>query len=72
VDYGLGAPDLFDRALAARAHELEDVKVRTCLTLRPHAIVEADPKGEHFQLFSWHFSACDRMLHDAAACTTSR
>jgi acyl-CoA hydrolase len=65
LDYGVSPPDLFDRALAARAHELRDVKVRTCLTLRPHAIVEADPEGERFQIFSWHFSAYDRKLHDA-------
>ena len=67
VDYGgnISQPDLFDRALAARAGELRDVKVRSCLTLRPHALVAADPKGERFTLFSWHFSAYDRKLHDA-------
>jgi acyl-CoA hydrolase len=67
VDYGgnVSQPDLFDRALAARAGALSDVKVRSCLTLRPHAIVAADPAGEHFQLFSWHFSPYDRKLHDA-------
>ena len=67
VDYGgnISQPDLFDRALAARAGELRDVKVRSCLTLRPHAIAEADPDGDHFRLFSWHFSAYDRKLHDA-------
>jgi acyl-CoA hydrolase len=67
VDYAgnVSAPDAFDRALAARASELRDVKVRTLLTLRPHAIVAADPTGERFQLYSWHFSAYDRKLHDA-------
>jgi acyl-CoA hydrolase len=67
VDYGgnISQPDLFDRALAARAGELRDVKVRSCLTLRPHAIAAADPDGERFQLLSWHFSAYDRKLHDA-------
>jgi acyl-CoA hydrolase len=67
VDYGgnVSQPDAFDRALAARAAELRDVKVRSCLTLRPHAIVAADPQGERFSLFSWHFSAYDRKLHDA-------
>ena len=67
VDYGgnLSQPDAFDRSLAARASELSGVKVRSCLTLRPHAIVDADPKGERFQLHSWHFSAYDRKLHDA-------
>lgn len=67
VDYGgnVSQPDLFDRALAARAGELSDVKVRSCLTLRPPAITAADPSGERFQLYSWHFSALDRKLHDA-------
>jgi acyl-CoA hydrolase len=67
VDYGgnVSQPELFDRALAARAGELRDVKVRSCLTLRPHAIVEADPEGERFQLYSWHFSPYDRKLADA-------
>jgi acyl-CoA hydrolase len=67
VDYGgnVSQPERFDRALAARASELRDVKVRSLLTLRPHALVDADPKGEHFQLYSWHFSAYDRKLHDA-------
>ena len=67
VDYGgnISQPDLFDRALAARVSELCDVKVRTCLSLRPRAIVAADPTGERFQLYSWHFSAYDRKLHDA-------
>ena len=65
VDFGMSPPDLFDRALAVRGGELSDVKVRTCFTLRPHAIVEADPKGDRFQIGSWHFSAYDRKLHDA-------
>jgi acyl-CoA hydrolase len=67
VDYGgnVSQPALFDRALAARAAELRDVKIRTCLTLRPHAVIEADPAGERFELYSWHFSAYDRKLHDA-------
>ena len=47
VDYGfgLGQPDLFDRALAARSAELRGVKIRACLTLRPRAVLEADPHG---------------------------
>jgi acyl-CoA hydrolase len=67
VDYGTntGQPDLFDRALAARAPELRGVKIRSCLSLRPRAVVEADPEGEHFQWLSWHFSGYDRGQHDA-------
>ena len=50
LDYAttLVQPDLFDKALAARKHELRDVKIRNCISLRPRAILEADPGGEHF------------------------
>ncbi len=67
VDYGvtLLAPDVFDRALAARAAELRSVKIRSCISLRPRAVLEADPNGEHFFWFSWHFSGYDRQKHDA-------
>ncbi len=67
VDYGfgLGQPDRFDAALAARRHELRDVKIRAALSLHPRAVVECDPEGEHFQWLSWHFSGLDRKWHDA-------
>jgi acyl-CoA hydrolase len=67
VDYAsnVGQPDLFDRALGARARELHGVKIRSCLTLRPRAVLEADPEGEHFAWLSWHFSGYDRGQHDA-------
>jgi acyl-CoA hydrolase len=70
VDYGaaLGQPDAFDRALAARKEELRDVKVRSCLSTRPRAVIEADPRREHFQFYSWHFSGYDRRQHDAGLC----
>ena len=70
VDYGatLGQPDVFDRALAARAPELRDVRIRSCLSLQPRAVLEADPHREHFQFYSWHFSAYDRRMHDAGLC----
>ncbi len=57
--------ETFDRALAARAEELTDVKVRSCLSIRPLAFLEADPEGRHFQAYNWHFSGYDRMKHDA-------
>jgi acyl-CoA hydrolase len=41
------------------------VKLRNCLTLRPRAIIEADPSGEHFLCFNWHFTGYDRKQHDA-------
>ncbi len=67
VDYAANTaqPDLFDRALAARVGELRGVKIRSCLSLRPRAVVEADPTGERFAWLSWHFSAWDRAQHDA-------
>jgi acyl-CoA hydrolase len=70
IDYGFGLsqPDLFDHALAGRAFELSDVKIRSALTLSPRATFEADPEGRHFHFFSWHFSAYDRKQHDAGRC----
>jgi acyl-CoA hydrolase len=70
VDYGfgMGQPDLFDRALAARAPELRGVKIRAALTMRPRAVLDADPESEHFVWFSWHFSGYDRAQHDAGRC----
>src|SRR5215475_676313 len=70
VDYGfgMGQPDLFDRALAARARELHGVKIRSCLTLRPRAVLEADPASEHFVWLNWHFSGYDRAQHDRDCC----
>ncbi len=67
VDYGFGVgqPDLFDQALAARKEQLRSVKIRAALTLRPRAVVECDPQGEHFLWFNWHFSGLDRKWHDA-------
>jgi len=70
LDYGVGLcqPDLFDQALAARRHDLENVKIRSCLSMRPRAVLEADPEGRHFHFFSWHFSGYDRRQHDAGRC----
>jgi acyl-CoA hydrolase len=70
LDYGatLCEPDVFDKALAARKDELENVKIRSCLSTRPRAVIEEDPKGKHFHLFSWHFSTYERRKHDAGRC----
>ena len=67
VEYGtgIGQPDLFDTALAARVEELEDVKIRACLTVRPRAVLEADPVREHFHWFNWHYTGYDRAKGDA-------
>ena len=71
LDYGvvLGQPDVFDKALAERAQELTDVKVRACLSVRPRAFLEADPEGHHFQSLNWHFGGYDRAKHDQGRCT---
>jgi len=70
LDYGTSncQPDVFDRALAARKDDLADVKIRSCLSLRPRAVIENDPEGKHFHMFSWHFSGYDRRKHDAGRC----
>ena len=31
-------------------------------------MIEEDPEGKHFHMFSWHFSAYDRRKHDAGRC----
>ena len=67
IDYGITVcqPDVFDEALAARKSELRNVKFRSCLSMKPRAVLEADPEGEHFCWFNWHFSGYDRRKHDA-------
>lgn len=67
VDYGfgMGQPDAFDAALAARCGELRDVKIRAAFSLRPRAVLETDRTGEHFVWLNWHFSRYDRKHHDA-------
>ena len=70
LDYGTGLcqPDRFDRALAARVREVSNVKIRHCLTMRPRAVLDADPEGEHVHTFSLHFSGYDRKKHDEGRC----
>ena len=67
IDYGamLGQPDAFDAALAARKDELRSIKIRSCMSFRPRAVLEADPAGEHFCWISLHFSGYDRKKHDS-------
>lgn len=70
LDYGTGLcqPDVFDRALAARIGELCNVKIRHCLSMRPRAVLDADPDGRHVHTFSLHFSGYDRKKHDEGRC----
>ncbi len=67
LDYGgvLAQPDVFDTALARRVPDLTGIKIRSCLSMRPRAVIEADPEGEHVFWFSLHFSSYDRRKHDA-------
>mmetsp|Transcript_12064 Transcript_12064/g.27968 ORF Transcript_12064/g.27968 Transcript_12064/m.27968 type:complete len:463 (-) Transcript_12064:150-1538(-) len=66
VDYGIthGQPDVFDEALACRRGELSRVKIRSCISLRPRAVLEQDATGAHFTMFSWHYSGYDRRKAD--------
>jgi len=66
--FGLGQPDRFDQALAARAAQLGGVKVRGCLALRPRAAIEADPEARHLVYLSWYFSGLERRMHDRGLC----
>jgi acyl-CoA hydrolase len=70
LDYGVALcqPDVFDKALADRRETLRNVKIRSCLSMRPRAVVDDDPEGNHFFFFSWHFSGSDRKSHDAGRC----
>jgi acyl-CoA hydrolase len=67
LDYGasIGQPDTFDEALARRLGPLTDVRIRSVLTTRPRAVLEADPDVRHVHWFSTHFSGYDRRKHDA-------
>ncbi|MDG1372274.1 MAG: acetyl-CoA hydrolase/transferase C-terminal domain-containing protein [Paracoccaceae bacterium] len=67
IDYGvtIGQPDAFDAALAARKDELTGVNFRSCISVKPRAVLEADPLGDHFTWFSWHYSGYDRKKADA-------
>jgi acyl-CoA hydrolase len=66
LDYGavLGQPDVFDAALAKRLGDVTNLRIRSCLSPRTRAVLEADPKGDHVFWFSTHFSGYDRRKHD--------
>ena len=66
LDYGavLGQPDVFDAALAKRLGQVTNLRIRSCLSTRARAVLEADPKGDHVFWFSTHFSGYDRRKND--------
>src|SRR5260370_17903045 len=65
IDYGFGVgqPDAFDQALAARISKIDGVKLRGCLAMRPRATVESHPQGRHVTYLSWYFSGPEPKLH---------
>ena len=66
VDFGFGTgfPELMDKALAARAGELTDVKIRGGLVYAPKIeLLEADPEHKAFTWYSWHIGAYERKKH---------
>lgn len=62
VDYGwtTGIPVALDAALAARADELENVKVRGGILLWVPEIFKVENVAEHFTWNSWHMSGIER------------
>ena len=67
VDYGFfnGKPQLCDRALAARKHELRDMYIIAAVTLPPiPEVLNVDPEGEIFTYNDFHFSPLTRILQD--------
>jgi acyl-CoA hydrolase len=71
IDYATSVlqPDEFDRALGARIEQLSNIKIRSCLSMRPRAVLEMDPEGTHAHMYSLHFSGYDRKKHDAGRCS---
>ena len=61
-------PVLLDEALAKRAGELTDVKIRGNLMFGPVQCAECDPEQRHFTYHSWHCSAYERKLVDRGLC----
>ena len=62
VDYGWcsGHPVALDQALARRAEELENVKVRGGIALWTPAIFQVPDAASHFTWNSWHLSGIER------------
>lgn len=56
--FGVASSDAFDKALAKRAGELEDVKIRCDIGAYPHYTLEAD--NQVFTWNSWHVAGQDR------------
>ena len=70
VDYGhfICAPMELDKALAQRAGELSDVKVRAVGFPGISQVGAVDPARASFVYNNWHFTSGDRALHDKGLC----
>ncbi len=70
VDYAcfLATPITLDKALAKRAGEVENVKIRALGFPGLAAVAKVDPEGHSFSYNSWHFTGADRKLHDSRVC----
>jgi butyryl-CoA:acetate CoA-transferase len=72
IHYGLFAGIVrgLDEALAKRTEELHDVIVMDTIWNYPEppAILQADPKAEHFKYVSTHMSALDRKMNKQGCC----
>lgn len=64
VDYGWcnGTPDALDKALAKRTDELNDIKLRGGILLKPLVVFDREDAGEHFTWNSWHMGGIERKL----------
>ncbi|MEG1932423.1 MAG: butyryl-CoA:acetate CoA-transferase, partial [Pygmaiobacter sp.] len=64
VDFGwcAGTPVALDKALAARASELTDVKLRGGVLLRSLDIFNVPDVAKHFCWNSWHMSGAERKM----------
>lgn len=61
--FGVNTVPVLDKALALRIPELYDVQIHAGVSMRPHAIIDADPKGEHFTWNCTHMTGIDRKYY---------
>lgn len=62
--YAANTLPVLDAALARRTPELQDIQLLAGVSMRPHAVIKADPLGEHFTWDCVHFSAIDRKYYE--------
>lgn len=62
--YAANTLPVLDMALAKRTPELHDIQLLAGVSMRPHAVVKADPRGAHFTWDCVHFSAIDRKYYE--------